>query len=541
MQTEFGDLFKVTLKSSEDVVSEIQLTYLDTIPVSNCICLFKNGFLFSAAEQGEHNFYKISVGNQNDPTFSSDSEAKKFTPNKKLKNLEIKDSLSNLAPLIQTKLVDLFGEESPQFYTLCGKSSNSSLRILRHGIAVTESAVTELPANAKRIWTLKAKQNDASDSYIIISFLNATFVLSVQGSNVTEATDSGLMTDVPTIHVDLIGEDSFLQVHPYGLRHIRPKKRISEWKCPGKKTVVHATSNGSQALLALAGGEIYMFELDFAGNLSQVERTEYGTEICSIAIAPVPKGIRKSNFVAVADYNNNIRVLSLDNNSLFEMKSILTVDSKVSSMCLAYMIDNGNNELMLHVGLENGVMQRASIEEVSGKISDIRKRFVGRDPVKLFHLKLSEEEDAILALSSRTWIVHSDKGKVKSLPLSYIQLDWAHSFATGQGDISFVSISKNTLRVLSLEDLNSNFNQTVVPLRYTPRKLAVHAPTQTLVIVESEMGVTSILEDQLKCRLSQQDDSLELIEKTRSLIGPTRVVSEKTKWCGNTTNLSFSI
>ena len=41
-------------------------------------------------------------------------------------------------------------------------------------------------------------------------------------------------------------------------------------------------------------------------------------------------------------------------------------------------------------------------------------------------------------------------------------------------------------RILSLEKLGVIFNQVATPLQFTPRKLVVHPPTGTLVIVESD-------------------------------------------------------
>lgn len=36
---------------------------------------------------------------------------------------------------------NLLGEETPQIYVACGRGPRSSLRVLRHGIAVSERAV----------------------------------------------------------------------------------------------------------------------------------------------------------------------------------------------------------------------------------------------------------------------------------------------------------------------------------------------------------------------------------------------------------------
>jgi splicing factor 3B subunit 3 len=51
-QTEQGDIFKITLETDEDMVTEIRLKYFDTVPVASSMCVLKTGFLFVAAEFG---------------------------------------------------------------------------------------------------------------------------------------------------------------------------------------------------------------------------------------------------------------------------------------------------------------------------------------------------------------------------------------------------------------------------------------------------------------------------------------------------------
>ena len=60
--------------------------------------------------------------------------------------------------------------------------------------------------------------------------------------------------------------DLHLQVHPNGLRHIRPDGRINQWLPPGNATVQKATSNMRQVALALTGGTVFLFELAAGGS-----------------------------------------------------------------------------------------------------------------------------------------------------------------------------------------------------------------------------------------------------------------------------------
>lgn len=74
---------------------------------------------------------------------------------------------------------------APQVLTLCGRGPRSTLRLLREGVAVSEIAQAPMPGNPMAIFTLKASHAPAEDGsppadrYVIISFTNATLVMSI--------------------------------------------------------------------------------------------------------------------------------------------------------------------------------------------------------------------------------------------------------------------------------------------------------------------------------------------------------------------------
>lgn len=53
--------------------------------------------------------------------------------------------------------------------------------------------------------------SDEFDSYIIVSFVNATLVLSI-GETVEEVTDSGFLGTTPTLSCSALGDDALVQV-----------------------------------------------------------------------------------------------------------------------------------------------------------------------------------------------------------------------------------------------------------------------------------------------------------------------------------------
>lgn len=52
LQSEEGDLYKVTIEHDEQDVKSVKIKYFDTVPVASGLCILKSGFLFVASEFG---------------------------------------------------------------------------------------------------------------------------------------------------------------------------------------------------------------------------------------------------------------------------------------------------------------------------------------------------------------------------------------------------------------------------------------------------------------------------------------------------------
>lgn len=140
---------------------------------------------------------------------------------------------------------------------------------------------------------------------------------------------------------------------------------------------------------------------------------------------------------------------------------------------------------VLLAGLQNGVLLRTVLDQVTGDLSDTRTRYIGSRPVKLFRVSMQGGE-AVLAMSSRTWISYYYQNRFHLTPLSYESLEFAAGFSSEQCPEGIVAISTNTLRILSLEKLGAVFNQVSIPLDYTPRRFAVNPETNHLVLIETD-------------------------------------------------------
>ncbi|CAG2252578.1 splicing factor 3B subunit 3-like [Mytilus galloprovincialis] len=500
-QTEQGDIFKITLDTDEDMVTAINLKYFDTVPVAASMCVLKSGFLFVASEFGNSFLYQIAqLGDDDDePRFSSNTPLDEgdtffFSP-RSLKNLVQVDEVDSLSPIMNCQIADLANEDTPQLYTLCGRGPRSTLRVLRHGLEVSEMAVSELPGNPNAVWTVKKNVDEEFDAYIIVSFVNATLVLSI-GETVEEVTDSGFLGTTPTLSCSQLGDDALVQIYPDGIRHIRSDKRVNEWKTPGKKNIVKCAVNQRQVVIALTGGELVYFEMDPTGQLNEyTERKEMSSDVVCMALGRVPTGEQRCRFLAVGLSDNTVRIVSLDPTDCLSPLSMQALPEPPESLCIVEMGGTEAKEetgetgsvggLFLNIGLQNGVLLRTVLDTVTGDLSDTRTRYLGLRPVKLFRISMQGSE-AVLAMSSRSWLSYTYQNRFHLTPLSYESLEYASGFASEQCPEGIVAISTNTLRILALEKLGAVFNQVSHPVQFTPRKFVIHPESNNLVLIETD-------------------------------------------------------
>ncbi|CAG2174878.1 unnamed protein product, partial [Oppiella nova] len=384
VQTEQGDVFKLTLEIEDDMVTEIKLKYFDTVPVAANLCVLKTGFLFVGSEFGNHYLYQIAhLGDDDDePEFSSsmplgEGETFWFSP-RPLKNLVLVDELESLSPIMHCQIADVANEDTPQVLVACGRGPRSTLRVLRHGLEVSEMAVSELPGSPNAVWTVKRRADEEFDSYIVVSFINATLVLSI-GETVEEITDSGFLGTTPTLSCAQIGDDALVQIYPDGIRHIRADKRVNEWRTPGKKHISKCAINHRQVVIALTGGEIVYFEMDISGQLNEyTDRKDMNCDVICMGLGEVPAGEQRSRFLAVGLSDNTVRIISLDPSECLSPLSMQALPATPESLCIVEMGSKSESKssgrLYLNVGLQNGVHLRTVLDEVTGDLSDTRTR-----------------------------------------------------------------------------------------------------------------------------------------------------------------------
>lgn len=492
LQTERGHVFKVTLSLLKDTttVNDIRVSYFDTLPLATALCIMQTGFLFVGTENQNHYFMQFTSIGDVSPSEECNSTGNdvSFTM-RPLKNLLVVDQMESLAPITSLLMSDLTREGASQLYLTCGKGQSSQLRVLRQGLNVTEMAVSDVPGAPCSVFSVRTDRDDPYHRYIVISYTNATLVLSV-GDTVEEVSDSGFLSSVPTLACSLLGRNVVAQVYPQGIRlittviadnNVDTQALISQWSPPGNKTVICSASNSSQIVIAMTGAELAYFELDEStGHLLEMDRKELHHDVTCLALSPVPRGRQRARYMAIGCFDQTVLLCQCDDPSQPLLQ--LTVQS-VGAVPHSLLLHELSGHIQLMVGLQNGVQIRSHIDPTDNTLKDATKRFLGSRPVSLFAV-WCDGIPCVMSVSSRTWLSYSpvsvagntsDDVNVTLVPIAYEPLDYVAPFQSEQCQDGIVAISKNTLRILTIERLSdSPFSSSSIPLSHTARKMITH-------------------------------------------------------------------
>ncbi|KAF5686283.1 pre-mRNA-splicing factor rse-1 [Fusarium circinatum] len=459
LQTEDGDLFKLTFDLQDNdgglagEVRRIKIRYFDTVPVASNLCILKSGFLFVTAESGNHRFYQFEKlgGDDSEHSVTSDDfptdpravyQPVYFYP-RRLENLTLVESIDSLSPLMDCKVADLVRGGTPQIYSAAVREA-----IFGH---------------------------DKYDGYIILTSSDNTLVMSV-GDEVQQVTDSGFLTTVTTLAIQQIGDDSIVQIHARGIRHLCGGQ-INEWSVPQHRVIVAVATNERQIAVALSSGEIVYFEIGSDGSLAEYDEwQQISSPVTCLGLGLVPEGRLRSPILAVGCEDCTVRILSLDPDSTLESKSIQALSAAPSALNIMEMEDSlsSSSGLYLHIGLSSGIFLRTGLDQITGELSDTQTRFLGLKAVKLFQVTV-KGQTCVVALSSKPWMGYTDpKRGFMMTPLDCDELEWGWNFSSEQCAEGIIAIHANFLHIFSIDSLSDNIVRKSLPLTYTPRHFVKH-------------------------------------------------------------------
>jgi splicing factor 3B subunit 3 len=539
LQTEDGDVFKLNMTMAVDAQGrqtadpeQIVLKYYDTFPVAKQMLLHKKGFLYIATEDGNSQMFHID-DLADDPefephnTFTSDGvsvdpsekiEPTYFQP-RELTMTHLAVDVPGLHPLMKARVENLTGEDAPQIYAVQGKGNKSQFKTIRHGLDV-EVLINNSMGNVPydNIWTFKHRSSDEHHKYLLLSsnYGDLTIACSI-GDSVEQIENSSFLENRATVHAQQMGDSTLVQVHARGIRSILEDGRLNEWPTPAHRTVVVASANERQLLLALSSAELAFFFMGEDGILIQLEEMpEMSGKITAMSVGQTPNGRQQAKFAVVGCDDQTIRVMSIELDTPLEMRSVQALSAVPTSLEVVEMLDpaSGTTVSVVHIGLQSGLYLRAVIDETTGELGDVRTKFLGTKPPRLCPVEVNDQE-CVLACSSRPWLGYNHpQSEIYTItPLIAEQMEAARSFISP--DLSgLCAIQGSSLLIFQIPSIEGRLSHSSIPLNYTPRGIARNPWFPIWYTVQTDGNTLSkATRDQLRGNSIDDDESATALER----------------------------
>lgn len=539
LQTEDGDVFKVSMTMEEDAQGRqtanperINLKYYDTFPVAAQMLLHKKGYLYIASENGNSQLFHIDdladdLSFEERNNFTSDNvptdpaepcEPTYFQP-RELTMTHLAVEIPGLHPLMKAKVDNLTQEDAPQIYAVQGTGNRSQFKTIKHGLDV-EVLINNSMGNVPydNIFTFKHRASDEYHRYLLLSsnYGDLTVACSI-GDSVEQIENSSFLENRATILAHQMGDATLVQVHSRGIRSVLESGALNEWPTPANRTVVRASANDRQMLLALSSAELAFFFMDQDGILNQLEEMpEMSGKITALSVGSTPRGRQQAKFAVVGCDDCTIRVLSIELDSPLEPRSVQALSAMPTSLEVVEMFDPESKTTVniVHIGLQSGLYLRAIIDETTGELGDVRTKFLGTRAPNLCPVEVNEE-DCVLACSSRPWLGynHPQSGLYTLTPVITESIQAARSFISP--DLrGLCAIQGSSLLIFQMSSVEGRLSRSSINLNYTPRAMVRSPYYPVWYTVQSDGNTLSkATRDKLRGKDIEADEEATALER----------------------------
>ncbi|CAN8270105.1 unnamed protein product [Cochlearia groenlandica] len=461
--------------------------------------------------------------------------------------LQWMSSIQNIAPILDFSVLDDQNEKQDQIFACCGVTPEGSLRIIRSGINV-EKLLKTAPVyqGITGTWTVKMKLTDVYHSFLVLSFVEETRVLSV-GLSFTDVTDSvGFQSDVCTLACGLVADGLLVQIHRDAIRLCMPTSDahsdgipvsspfFSSWfpenvsislGAVAKNLIVVSTSN--PCFLSVLGVKSVSSQ---CCEIYEIQRVTLQYEVSCISIpqkhigkkrsrasaldysckAAIPSGMERGYTFLIGTHKPSVEVLSFSEDGLGVRAlatgfiSLTNTMGTAISGCIPQDVRLVLfDQLYVLSGLRNGMLLRfewppsfSQCKEemditVGGKdnlpidLMLIATRRIGITPVFLVPLSDLLDSD-IIALSDRPWLLQTARQSLSYTSISFQPSTHATPVCSPECPQGILFVAENCLHLVEMVH-SKRLNAQKFHLGGTPRKVLYHSESKLLIVMRIDL------------------------------------------------------
>ena len=484
-----GQLYMLVLQLSADTVEGLSWEPLGQGSIPSSLAYLDSGVVYVGSAQGDSQLIALSA--------EPEADSGNF--------FEVRENYTNLGPIVDFCVVDLDRQGQCQLVTCSGVGKDGSLRLVRNGIGINESASIELPG-VQGLWSLRESSSAAFDKFLVQSFVSETRMLMVsppqdvtmreagegsqeedeeEGGDLEEGEIAGFDSESRTLLASNMASDTLLQVTPTEARLVScgTLQCLSVWSAAAGTEIVIASCSPSQVVLATEGcGLVYLEVQEREGAMALVQAGQLTLEheIACLCLAPADgsaAGGQASDWLAVGLWTEiSLRLLRLP--SLETAQTELLGGDVIPRSVLISVFEGAP---MLLCGLGDGQLLTFSLDTESAALSDRKKISLGTQPIVLSAFSTAQGS-ACFAACDRPTVVYSLNGKPAYSNVNRKDINYACPFHC-EGFPDHLAISTSEELTIGTVDEIQKLHIRKVPLMEQPRRICHQPQSRTFAVV----------------------------------------------------------
>ena len=476
---------QLILNASRTEVVDIRVTTLGETAIPSALCYLDNGFVFVGSCYGDSSLVKLS------PVATSTGSY-----------LEVMDIYPSIGPIVDMVLLDSGSHGQGSLVTCSGFKKDGSLRLIRNGIGLHESACIELEG-IEGLWSVKKSIDDDFDYYLVQSYVGETRLLAIdeEASELVEVEVRGWEENVQTILVSNVLPNHLLQVSAKEARFVSSDQKTS-WKFAAEAgtSFLLAASVPSAVALTTSRSKLLLLQPNNDGNDLWCERVSqsFSSEISALSIFVH----NDCHYVIVGLWDNSVRLFSFHSDYRFVEVLNIPLEGDMMARSVTYFAAS-SGESYIFAGLADGSLCAVELALGESNVSMLstRKFAVGTIPLRLYPLRLGGEE-SVFVCCDRPTIVHCASSKLHFSNVNLKEVSHTCSFNTVAFPLHLAVASQDSLRFGTIDDIQKLHIRSH-NLKEMPNRICSHASSGSIVISSLDFGEGS---DEETCWIRLHDD-----------------------------------